>query len=71
MEFARGFVGREMHVLAEHTPARSGGWLTGYTRSYQRVEFPGPAELANREVGVRIVGCRGEKLLGELAAGEF
>jgi threonylcarbamoyladenosine tRNA methylthiotransferase MtaB len=68
MEFARGFVGSDMHVLVEHTPARSGGCLAGYTRSYQRVEFPGPRELANREVGVRIVSCRGETLLGELAA---
>jgi threonylcarbamoyladenosine tRNA methylthiotransferase MtaB len=68
MEFARGFVGREMHVLAEHTSARSGAWLTGYTRNYQRVEFPAPAQLANREVGVRIVGCRGERLVGLLAA---
>ena len=67
IEFARGFVGRELQVLAEYTPAGSAGWLTGYTRNYQRVEFPGPAQLANREVGVRVVGSRGEKLLGELS----
>jgi threonylcarbamoyladenosine tRNA methylthiotransferase MtaB len=65
-QFARSFLGREMRVLAEQVPVRGGGWLTGYTRNYQRVEFLGPAQLANREVSVRIVGCRGEKLLGEL-----
>jgi threonylcarbamoyladenosine tRNA methylthiotransferase MtaB len=69
VEFARGFIGREMQVLAEQTPARSGGWLAGYTRSYQRVEFLGPAQLTNREVALRIVSCRGERLLGELEAG--
>ena len=56
-------------VLAERTSTRHGGWLTGYTGNYQRVEFAGPAELANREAEVRIVSCRGGKLVGELAVG--
>ena len=69
VEFARRFVGRKARVLVEHTPAQNGSWLTGYTRNYQRAEFLGPRELGNREVNVRIVGCRGEKLLGQLVAG--
>ncbi len=69
-EFARGFVGGRAAVLVEHTPVRSSGWLTGYTRAYQRVEFPGPLALANREVTVQVVGVRGDKLLGALAAGQ-
>ncbi len=63
-EFGRTFIGRRLAVLAEHTPARESGQLTGYTRNYQRVEFPGPLTLANREVEVGIVGFRGATLLG-------
>jgi threonylcarbamoyladenosine tRNA methylthiotransferase MtaB len=65
--FARRFLGSEMRVLAEHTPARRTGWLTGYTRNYQRTEFPGPLDIANSEVWVRMVAVQGARLLGELA----
>ncbi len=66
VDFARGFVGRDLAVLVEQTVAPD-GWLTGYTRNYQRVEFRGPPELANREVLVRITGADGAQLAGEHA----
>lgn len=66
--FARAFVGRALPVLVEHTPARDSGWLTGYTRNYQRVEFPGSLHLANREVAVQLRMADGARLLGEMAA---
>jgi threonylcarbamoyladenosine tRNA methylthiotransferase MtaB len=65
-DFARTFVGRTLPVLVEHTPARH-GWLKGYSRNYQRVEFPGPPTLANQEVMVRIVRFSGKRLVGEPA----
>ncbi len=69
VEFAARFVGQDVHVLAEQPLARVGNWLAGYTRSYQRVEFPGPPQLANREVRVRVVACREGKLVGHIATG--
>ena len=65
-QFALGFVGREARVLVEEKPANGSGWLTGYTRNYQRVEFPGPLGLMNREVDVRIVSLRDDKLIGDM-----
>jgi threonylcarbamoyladenosine tRNA methylthiotransferase MtaB len=65
-EFAKRFVGAEMPVLAEHGPVRDAGRLTGYTRNYQRVEFAGSLDLANREVVVRISAAEGARLLGQL-----
>jgi threonylcarbamoyladenosine tRNA methylthiotransferase MtaB len=63
--FADRFIGRRLPVLVEHTPVRGSGWLTGYSRNYQRVEFPGSQRLANREVDVRICASAGARLLGE------
>ncbi|MFQ5667159.1 MAG: tRNA (N(6)-L-threonylcarbamoyladenosine(37)-C(2))-methylthiotransferase MtaB [Candidatus Binatia bacterium] len=68
-DFAARFVGRAMPVLVEHTPVRGRGWLAGYTRNYQRVEFSGSPQLANREVVVRIVRAEGATLVGALQAG--
>lgn len=65
-EFAHGLVGHQARVLVEEKPATGSGWLTGYTRNYQRVEFSGPPGLVNREVDVRIVGVRGDQVVGEL-----
>lgn len=63
-EFAQRFVGQPLPVLVEHTPAHE-GWLGGYSRNYQRVEFPGPTALANREVTVYVVRADEARLLGE------
>ena len=68
-DFARGFVEHVLPVLVEHTPARD-AWLTGYSRNYQRVEFPGSPALANREVMVRIVRAEGARLVGEVTASD-
>jgi len=67
-DFARRFVGFDLPVLVEETPAPDSGRLIGYTRNYQRVELSGPAALSNREVPVTIVGAHGARLLGRLAA---
>jgi threonylcarbamoyladenosine tRNA methylthiotransferase MtaB len=67
-DFARRFVGFDLPVLVEGTPAPDSGRLIGYTRNYQRVELSGPATLSNREVPVTIVGAHGARLLGQLAA---
>ncbi len=65
VEFARGFVGRALRVLVEHRTEAGNGLLTGLTRNYQRVDFPGPPALVNREVAVTTVGLHGARLLGE------
>ena len=65
-EFARGFIGREAQVLVEQNPAAAGGYVTGYSRNYQPVEFAGHAEMVNREVAVRIVGWQRDKLVGQM-----
>ena len=66
--FAGRFIGRELPVLVEERPARVTGWLTGYTRNYQRVELPGSPALVNQEVQVTLTATRGAHLLGHLAS---
>jgi threonylcarbamoyladenosine tRNA methylthiotransferase MtaB len=65
-EFAGRFVGCELAVLVEEKAGRQGEWLQGYSRNYQRVEFPGPRRLVNREVLVRITAAHGPTLTGQL-----
>lgn len=65
--FARSFVGSTLPVLAEHAAADRAGMLVGYSRNYQRVEFGGAPELANREVAVVIERERRGRLIGRLA----
>jgi threonylcarbamoyladenosine tRNA methylthiotransferase MtaB len=65
-EFASRFVGRALAVLVEDSAARGSGWRTGYSRNYQRVEFPASSECANEEVDVAITARRGHRLLGSL-----
>lgn len=66
--FARRFVGTRLEVLVEREDAERPGWLSGYSRNYQRVEFLGDPALVNREVAVQVGGCRGERLVGTLVA---
>jgi len=61
--FARRFIGRAMPVLVETATAGDTGWLSGYTRNYQRVEVHGGVQLANREIDVQIVALRSGRLL--------
>jgi threonylcarbamoyladenosine tRNA methylthiotransferase MtaB len=63
-DFSQAFLGRTMSVLVENTAARDSGWLIGYTRNYQRVQFPGPLRLANQEVDVRILAAKRATLEG-------
>jgi threonylcarbamoyladenosine tRNA methylthiotransferase MtaB len=62
--FARGFIGHALGVLVEARATAAGTRLAGYSRNYQRIEFSGPATLANREVTVRVTGARGPRLEG-------
>jgi threonylcarbamoyladenosine tRNA methylthiotransferase MtaB len=66
VDFAGRFIGRHGTVLVEEKPFAAGSWLAGYTRNYQRVAFPGPSTLVNREVDVRLVGMQGDRLVGAL-----
>lgn len=66
-EFAQRFVGRELDVLVEAGAAASPGHLSGYSRNYLRVEFPGDGELVNREVRVRIESRCDARLFGVVA----
>lgn len=62
--FAQRFVGQRLAVLVEHAPVRD-GWVSGYSRNYQRVEFPGLLALANKEVMVHVARADGLHLVGE------
>jgi threonylcarbamoyladenosine tRNA methylthiotransferase MtaB len=62
--FARRFVGQRLPVLVEQPPVRD-GWVSGYSRNYQRVEFPGMPALANHEVMVHVARADGARLVGE------
>jgi threonylcarbamoyladenosine tRNA methylthiotransferase MtaB len=63
--FAARFVGDRLWVLVEERSTRD-GLLTGYSRNYQRVDFPGPATLGNHEVQVRVRAACGGGLVGEM-----
>jgi threonylcarbamoyladenosine tRNA methylthiotransferase MtaB len=63
LEFARRHVGETVSVLVEDQLAPDGSCL-GYSRNYQRVEFPGDDSWVNREVPVRISGVRDGRLQG-------
>lgn len=65
--FAERFVGADLDVLVEGPITDRHGWMIGYSRNYQRVEVPGDASLANREVRVRIESCRDDRLVGRIA----
>jgi tRNA-2-methylthio-N6-dimethylallyladenosine synthase len=53
-------------VLGESLSSRSSSELAGRTGNNRIVNFPGPAELVERFVDVRITGCRPHSLRGEL-----
>jgi threonylcarbamoyladenosine tRNA methylthiotransferase MtaB len=61
--FGARFLGRTMPVLVQQ--ADGNGLLTGLSRNYLSVSFPGPAELVNRELPVRLIGVGGATLQGE------
>ncbi|HEY5974034.1 MAG TPA: tRNA (N(6)-L-threonylcarbamoyladenosine(37)-C(2))-methylthiotransferase MtaB [Geobacteraceae bacterium] len=64
--FGARFLGRSLPVLVQQ--ADGNGLLTGLSRNYLPVSFPGPAELVNRELTVRLTGVSGSTLHGELVS---
>ncbi len=64
--FAQQLIGETVRVLVESAPAAGVGLCSGYSRNYQRTEFPGAAVLQNREVAVCVAAVRGATLAGRL-----
>ncbi|HEY3075489.1 MAG TPA: tRNA (N6-isopentenyl adenosine(37)-C2)-methylthiotransferase MiaB [Burkholderiales bacterium] len=64
---AERMVGSSEHVLVEGFSRKRPNELAGRTGNNRIVNFPGPAELVDRFVDVRITGCRPHSLRGELA----
>lgn len=62
--FAARFVGAELDVLVEGEESGQPGWMSGYSRNYQRVAVRGATDLVNREVRARIDAVSGDRLLG-------
>ncbi len=61
-------VGMTFEVLVEGGVTRRDGraWVGGYTPAYQRITFPGGAELVNRRVEVEAVAAEDDRLVGRL-----
>jgi threonylcarbamoyladenosine tRNA methylthiotransferase MtaB len=62
-------LGQVREVLVEG-PAPRQGWLKGLSDNYLRVIFPGPGELRNRLILVRLEKISGETLLGKAVSGK-
>lgn len=65
-EFYRSEVGRRVSVLVEEPVAGEPGALKGYSRNYLPVALAGGADLAHREVRVRLQGWSRGRLWGEV-----
>jgi len=63
--FLNRFCGRTLAVLGQ-TWHPGAGTVRGLSRNYIQVEYPGPKDLVNREVGVRVEGIRDGLALGRL-----
>ena len=63
---AERMVGGVERVLVEGASRKRSNELAGRTGNNRIVNFPGPAELVDRFVDVRITGCRPHSLRGEL-----
>ena len=59
-------IGGVERVLVEGASRKRANELAGRTGNNRIVNFPGPAELVDRFVDVRITGCRPHSLRGEL-----
>jgi len=68
IQFLEAQLGQVREVLVEG-PAETQGWLQGLSGHYLRVTFPGPPELRNRRVMVRITARQDEVLVGEAVEG--
>lgn len=67
--FLERFIGRTASVLVEKTRDRR-GFLTGRTRNYSRVRFPGGDDMIGKEAHVRLVGCEDNGMTGEVIGAE-
>ena len=63
---AARMIGGVERVLVEGASRKRANELAGRTGNNRIVNFPGPAELVDRFVDVRITGCRPHSLRGEL-----
>src|SRR5438093_3016870 len=63
---AERMVGGVERVLVEGASRKRSNEVAGRTGNNRVVNFPGPAELVDRFVDVRITGCRPHSLRGEL-----
>jgi len=61
--FQQRFIGQTLQVLGlRHDPQH--GTLTGLSRNYLELRYPGGAELLNREVTIRVTGIEQGMLVG-------
>jgi tRNA-2-methylthio-N6-dimethylallyladenosine synthase len=67
LEKNRARIGQKEEVPVEGPSKLDPGRLTGRSRSFRLVHFPGAQELAGRYASVRITGATGLALTGELA----
>ena len=63
--FQRRFIGRTLQVLGLRHDLQH-GMLTGLSRNYLELRYPGGAELLNREVQVQVTGVEKGMLVGRL-----
>ena len=63
----RAQIGRDVEVLVEATAKRPDGWMTGKSRDFRTVAFPGPA-AAGDLVTVRIEAATSHTLTGRRQA---
>jgi threonylcarbamoyladenosine tRNA methylthiotransferase MtaB len=65
-EFAAGYLGRDVEVLAEESAAGHPGMMEGLTANYLRVAFPGNKSLRGRFVRVKAEERCGAMLKGRI-----
>jgi threonylcarbamoyladenosine tRNA methylthiotransferase MtaB len=64
--FFRSFLGRTVRVLVENKKDRESGFFKGYSPQYIPVLLPAAEEWVNREVEVKVIEVRGEKVCGRI-----
>ena len=70
LEISRGMVGSVQRVLVERTARKGATDLAGRTENNRWVNFPGPASLLQRFVGVIVTEARPHSLRGRLVDAE-
>ena len=70
LEISRGMVGSVQRVLVERTARKGATYLAGRTENNRWGNFPGPASLLQRFVGVIVTEARPHSLRGRLVDAE-